>query len=79
MSGQKNAIAIKAAFEASLRLFEKIFKYDGPFPEGMSESFIEQYEKADGRLYKEYLEKFNVESCLKHRVNFDNFHAFRLK
>lgn len=45
MSNKENIDELKAAFGAALNIFDEIFKYDGPFPEGKSESFIEQYER----------------------------------
>jgi uridine kinase len=47
--------------------------------ENFDKSFIETYHKQEGKYYKEYLEKFEVQKQLDYRINFDNFNAFSIK
>ncbi|MGK5093396.1 hypothetical protein WDW89_15475 [Deltaproteobacteria bacterium TL4] len=47
--------------------------------EDFDSQFIEDYEKKEGKLYREYLDKYHVQDRINYRVDFNNFHAFRLK
>lgn len=46
MSGRPEDIQTKTAFEVIMRLIDRIFEYDAPFPNGLPKGFIEQYEKS---------------------------------
>ncbi len=35
--------------------------------------------EADGKLYQDYLEKYKVVESVEKTVDFNNYHAFRLK
>ena len=47
--------------------------------ENFDPDFVRKYEKNDGRLYEDYLQKYKVRDWVEQRVDFDNFHAFQLK
>ncbi len=47
--------------------------------ENFDPEFIRKYERNDGRLYEDYLQKYKVRDWVTQRVDFDNFHAFQLK
>ncbi len=47
--------------------------------ENFDPDFIRKYEENDGRLYKEYLQKYEVEEAVTQKIDFNNFNAFRLK
>ena len=47
--------------------------------ENFDPGFIRKYERNDGRLYEDYLRKYNVRDWVTQRVDFDNYHAFQLK
>ncbi len=46
--------------------------------ENFNPEFVQKYESADGKLYQNYLEKFEVQEVIDQRIRFDNFHAFRM-
>lgn len=46
--------------------------------DNFDQEFVKKYESAEGKLYQNYLHTFQVNDFVNHRVNFNNFHAFRL-
>ncbi|MBF0236760.1 MAG: hypothetical protein HQM12_03580 [SAR324 cluster bacterium] len=47
--------------------------------QNFSPEFVQNYETHDQQYYAEYLSKYNVFRDTEHLVDFNNFHAFRLK
>ena len=47
--------------------------------EDFDPSFIDSYLNSEGAGYARYLKRFGVEAGTDYRIDFDNFHAFRLK
>jgi len=45
MGGQPDDKTTKAAFEALMSVFDRVFEYDAPFPESFPDGAIDQYEK----------------------------------
>ena len=58
---------------AAARLFELDERSD------FNPDFVETYLKGEGRLYGEYLEASQIQQQADFLVQFDNFHAFKLK
>jgi len=47
--------------------------------EDFDPSFIESYQSSEGAAYQEYLDDCKVHQSLDYLIDFDNFHAFRMK
>ena len=47
--------------------------------ENFDNSFIETYRSKEGKFYKEYMEKYEVQKQIDYRINFNNFNAYSIK
>jgi hypothetical protein len=47
--------------------------------ENFDKSFIETFQKKEGKFYTDYLEKYEVMKKINYRINFENFNAFHIK